>query len=109
MRGRAGLLAFAAGLPGGRPARDYGRAEGQGMTAHISAYGRLVADPERRETRTGKFWATGRMAVTLPKPPGDPEEAEPPTLWLSVTAFGGKATKWTPAPSSPMFAKMDFP
>ena len=38
------------------------------MTAHIAAYGRLVADPERRETRTGKPWGTARLAVTLPKP-----------------------------------------
>ena len=58
------------------------------MTAHIAAYGRLVADPERHETRTGKPWGTVRLAVTLPKPYGADDDGDPPTLWLGVTVFG---------------------
>lgn len=57
------------------------------MTAHISAYGRLVADPDRRETRKGNPWATGRLAVTLPLPWGAEDGDKPPVLFLSVTAF----------------------
>ena len=58
------------------------------MTAHITAYGCLVADPELRETRTGKPWATARLAVALPRPRGADDDAEAPTLWLGVTVFG---------------------
>lgn len=36
------------------------------MTAHISAYGRLVADPTERSTNTGAGMAMGRLAVSLP-------------------------------------------
>lgn len=58
------------------------------MTAHIAAWGRLAADPERREGRTGKPWATARLAVGMPVPHGADDDAEPPTLWLGVTVFG---------------------
>ena len=58
------------------------------MTAHITAYGRLAADPERRETRTGKTWGTARLAVTPPKPYGADDDTDPPTLWLDVTVLG---------------------
>ncbi|CAK9884235.1 MAG: Single-stranded DNA-binding protein [Candidatus Erwinia impunctatus] len=58
------------------------------MTAQISAYGRLVADPQQKETSTGKLMAMARMAVSLPcrnAPEGDA------TMWLSVVAFGQQA------------------
>lgn len=63
------------------------------MTAHISAYGRLVADPESRTTRAGKPWATARLAVSLPKPWGADEDADPPTLWLGITVFGERGAE----------------
>ena len=58
------------------------------MSAHIAACGRLVADPEPRETRAGKPWATARLAVSLPLPYGADEGDDPPTLWLGATVFG---------------------
>ena len=36
------------------------------MTAQISAYGRLVADPQTRTTNSGTSMAMGRLAVSLP-------------------------------------------
>jgi single-stranded DNA-binding protein len=36
------------------------------MTAQISAYGRLVADPQTRTTTNGNSMAMGRLAVSLP-------------------------------------------
>lgn len=63
------------------------------MTAHIAAWGRLVADPEQRETRAGKPWATARLAVPMPLPYGADEGSEPPVLWLSVNAFGERAAE----------------
>ena len=36
------------------------------MTAQISAYGRLVADPQTRTTANGASMAMGRLAVALP-------------------------------------------
>lgn len=36
------------------------------MTAQISAYGRLVADPETRTTGKGANMAMARVAVLLP-------------------------------------------
>lgn len=36
------------------------------MTAQISAYGRLVADPQTRTTASGTSMAMARLAVSLP-------------------------------------------
>ncbi|WP_420769386.1 single-stranded DNA-binding protein [Klebsiella pneumoniae] len=36
------------------------------MTAQISAYGRLVADPQTRTTNSGGSMTMGRLAVALP-------------------------------------------
>jgi single-stranded DNA-binding protein len=36
------------------------------MTAQISAYGRLVADPQTRTTTNGNNMAMARLAVSLP-------------------------------------------
>jgi single-stranded DNA-binding protein len=36
------------------------------MTAQLSAYGRLVADPQTRTTNSGTSMAMGRLAVALP-------------------------------------------
>lgn len=58
------------------------------MTAHLAAWGRLVADPEQRTTRAGKPWATARLAVAVPAPSGADESDEAQTLWLSIAAFG---------------------
>ena len=58
------------------------------MTAHISAYGRLAADPESGESRDGRPWAAARMIVTLPIPYGAGEDAERPTLLLGAIVFG---------------------
>ena len=63
------------------------------MSAHIAAWGRLVADPEQRETRAGKPWATARLAVPMPLPHGADEGSEPPVLWLGVTVFGERLTE----------------
>ena len=59
------------------------------MSAYLSAWGRLVADPEQRTTKTGKPWATARLAVAMPQPYG--ADADPPTLWLAITTFGQTA------------------
>ena len=61
------------------------------MTAHLAAWGRLVADPEQRMIEAGKTWARARMAIAIPQPYGANEDADPPTLWLSITGFGQTA------------------
>lgn len=58
------------------------------MTAQISAYGRLVADPQTRTTASGTSMAMGRLAVALPCHTGQNGEA---TYWLGVVAFGTQA------------------
>lgn len=58
------------------------------MTAQISAYGRLVADPQTRTTANGKTMAMARLAVSLPCHTGQNGEA---TYWLGVVAFGSQA------------------
>ncbi|HDG1668293.1 TPA: single-stranded DNA-binding protein [Kluyvera ascorbata] len=58
------------------------------MTAQISAYGRLVADPQTRTTGKGTNMAIGRLAVALPCNAADNGEA---TFWLGVIAFGKQA------------------
>ncbi len=55
------------------------------MTAQISAYGRLVADPQTRTTGKGTNMAMAPLAVVLPCNTADNREA---TFWLGVIAFG---------------------
>lgn len=58
------------------------------MTAQISAYGRLVADPQTRTTANGTSMAMGRIAVSLPCNASAEGQA---TFWLGVIAFGKQA------------------
>ncbi|QPR28567.1 single-stranded DNA-binding protein [Edwardsiella hoshinae] len=58
------------------------------MTAQISAYGRLVADPQARTTSTGTPMTTARLAVSLPCHAAQDGQA---TFWLGVVAFGRQA------------------
>ena len=54
------------------------------VTAQISVYGRLVADPQTRITGKGTIMAMARLAVALPCNAADNGEA---TFWLGVIAF----------------------
>ncbi|HIE9566125.1 TPA: single-stranded DNA-binding protein, partial [Klebsiella pneumoniae] len=56
------------------------------MTAQISAYGRLVADPQTRTTNSGGSMTMGRLAVALPC--NAAAEGGEVTFWLGVVAFG---------------------
>ncbi|WP_075180618.1 single-stranded DNA-binding protein [Pantoea sp. 1.19] len=58
------------------------------MSAQVSAYGRLVADPQIRTTTTGKHMAMARLSVALPCRTAQNGEA---TFWLGVVAFGNQA------------------
>ncbi|VAO23599.1 single stranded DNA-binding protein [Klebsiella quasipneumoniae] len=58
------------------------------MTAQISAYGRLVADPQTRTNGKGTNMAMARLAVALPCNAADNGEA---TFWLGIIAFGKQA------------------
>ena len=58
------------------------------MTAQISAYGRLVADPQTRTTANEKQMTMARLAVVLPCHTAQNGEA---TYWLGVVAFGKQA------------------
>ncbi|HBZ4243795.1 TPA: single-stranded DNA-binding protein [Klebsiella aerogenes] len=58
------------------------------MTAQISVYGRLVADPQTRITGKGTIMAMARLAVALPCNVAGNGEA---TFWLGVIAFGKQA------------------
>ena len=58
------------------------------ITAQISAYGRLVADPQTRTTTNGTSMAMGRLAVALPCHAAEGGEV---TFWLGVVAFGKQA------------------
>ncbi|MEH5014625.1 single-stranded DNA-binding protein [Phytobacter diazotrophicus] len=58
------------------------------MAAQISAYGRLVADPQTRTTNSGTSMAMARLAVSLPCNAAEAGEA---TFWLGVIAFGKQA------------------
>lgn len=58
------------------------------MTAQISAYGRLVADPQTKTTSKGTTMTLARMAVPLPCSTAEDGQA---TMWLSVLAFGRQA------------------
>ena len=52
------------------------------MTAHISAYGRLGADPAQRQSQAGKLWVTASLAVALA------DDADAPPQWFQLVAFG---------------------
>ena len=58
------------------------------MTAQIAAYGRLVDDPQVKQTSRGTPITLARMAVSLPYSQAQDGQA---TLWLSVIAFGKQA------------------
>ncbi|HFP9265118.1 single-stranded DNA-binding protein [Klebsiella michiganensis] len=58
------------------------------MTAQISAYGRLVADPQTRTTGKGTNMAMVRLAVSLPCNAAEDGQA---TFWFGVIAFGKQA------------------
>ncbi|EKK2770379.1 single-stranded DNA-binding protein [Escherichia coli] len=58
------------------------------MTAQIAAYGRLVDDPQVKQTSNGTPMTLARMAVSLPCSQAQDGQA---TLWLSVLAFGKQA------------------
>ncbi len=58
------------------------------MTAQISVYGRLVDDPQTKQTSKGTPMTLARMAVSLPCSQSDDGQA---TMWLSVLAFGRQA------------------
>lgn len=58
------------------------------MTAQISAYGRLVADPQTRTTGKGTNMAMARLAVSLPC--NTAEDGQAP-FWLGILAFGKQA------------------
>ncbi|HBC3037084.1 TPA: single-stranded DNA-binding protein [Escherichia coli O146] len=58
------------------------------MTAQIAAYGRLVDDPQVKQTSKGTPMTLARMAVSVPCHTADDGQA---TLWLAVTAFGKQA------------------
>lgn len=58
------------------------------MTAQISAYGRLVADPETWTTGKGTSMAMARLAVSLLCNAAADGQA---TFWLGVIAFGKQA------------------
>lgn len=50
------------------------------MTAQISVYGRLVDDPQTKQTSKGTPMTLARMAVSLPCSQSDDGQA---TMWLS--------------------------
>ncbi|EFN0499360.1 single-stranded DNA-binding protein [Escherichia coli] len=58
------------------------------MTAQIAAYGRLVDDPQVKQTSKSTPMTLARMAVSLPCSQAQDGQA---TLWLSVLAFGKQA------------------
>ena len=58
------------------------------MTAQIAAYGRLVDDPQVKQTSKRTPMTLARMAVPLPCSQADDGTA---TMWLSVLAFGRQA------------------
>lgn len=61
------------------------------MTAQISAYGRLVADPQTRTTNSGGSMTMGRLAVALPCHAAEGGEV---TFWLGVVASANRPTHW---------------
>jgi single-stranded DNA-binding protein len=58
------------------------------MTAHALLTGRLIADPIRRETKTGKPMCSATLAVDVP----DPRDAtSDPDMLFGLVAFGSPA------------------
>ena len=53
-----------------------------------SVYGRLTSDPVLRESKAGKPWATGRVAVDA-----GTQDDEKLTLFVGVVAFGKTAER----------------
>lgn len=60
------------------------------MTAHLAAWGRLVADPREIATRSGTAMTVARMAVDAADPRNASEGREAEPLWLSLVAFGDR-------------------
>jgi len=58
------------------------------VTEQISAYGRLVADPQTRTTTNGNNMAMARLTVSLPCNTAETGES---SFWLGVNAFGKQA------------------
>jgi len=58
------------------------------MTMQMAAYGRLTSDPVLRESKAGKPWATGRVAVDA-----GTKDDEQQTLFVGIVAFGKTAEK----------------
>ncbi len=58
------------------------------MTAQIAAHGRLVDDPQTKQTSKGTPMTLARMAVSLPCSQAQEGQS---MLWLSVLAFGKQA------------------
>ncbi len=61
------------------------------MTAQIAAYGRLVDDPQVKQTSKGTPMTLARMAVSLPCSQAQDGQA---TLWLSVLHLANRPTNW---------------
>ncbi len=61
------------------------------MTAQIAAYGRLVDDPQVKQTSKGTPMTLARMAVSLPCSQAQDGQA---TLWLSVLHLVSRPTRW---------------
>ncbi len=68
------------------------------MTAQISAYGRLVADPQLKTTSKGTPMALVSMAVPIPCNQADDGQA---TMWLSVLHLADRPTHWQNTVSIP--------
>ena len=71
------------GLPHERMNRD--------VTALVSAWGRLIADPELRTTEAGKARAGHAWPSSCRSPTARMKTPTRPTLWLSITAIGQTA------------------
>ncbi len=61
------------------------------MTAQISAYGRLVADPQLKTTSKGTQMAMASMAVPLPCNQADDGTA---TMWFPSWRLADRLTHW---------------
>lgn len=58
------------------------------MTVNVMLTGRLIADPARRETKSGTPMATATLAADVP----DPRNADvDPSMLIGVVAFGALA------------------
>lgn len=54
---------------------------------HVTVAGRLVADPERRETKDGHGFATFRIASTIRRRTAEGEFVDGPTSFYNVAAY----------------------